>query len=110
MSTKQIQSIQEFKKLRTQLSKQKEKIRIRICMTGCRALGALDVAEKLREGLQKHQMEKDVRVVETGCIGLCAKAPVMVIDPSGIFYGGVTPEDIDDIITRTLKKVTSLTA
>ena len=104
MSLGQIQSIGDIEQLRTQLSKQKEKIRIRICMTGCRALGALEVAEKLRQGLREHQLEKDIRVVETGCIGLCAKAPVMVIDPNGIFYGGVRPQDIDEIISKTLEK------
>lgn len=104
MSIQKIQSFRQIEQLRTRLSRQKEKISIRICMTGCRALGALEVAENLRQGLQKHQLEKEVRVVETGCIGLCAKAPVMVIDPHGFFYGGVRPDDIDEIIEKTVKK------
>jgi len=103
MSIGQIQSIQGIEQWRAQLSKEKAKISIRICMTGCRALGALEVAEKLRQALQAHQLEKEIRVIETGCIGLCAKAPVMVIDPLGFFYGGVRPGDIDEIISKTLK-------
>ena len=63
MSIRQIQSIQDIEHLRAKLSKGKEKIRVRICMTGCRALGALEVAEKLRQGLRKHHLEKDIRVV-----------------------------------------------
>jgi NADH:ubiquinone oxidoreductase subunit F (NADH-binding)/(2Fe-2S) ferredoxin len=42
-------------------------------------------------------------VVEVGCIGLCARAPVVVIEPLDFFYGGVKPEDVDDIIEKTIK-------
>lgn len=77
--------------------------RILICMTGCGALGAEKVAEAFRDKLKVHALEDQVAVVEVGCIGLCARAPVVVIEPLEFFYGGVTPEDVDEIIEETIK-------
>ncbi|MHC4595634.1 MAG: NADH-quinone oxidoreductase subunit NuoF [Planctomycetota bacterium] len=86
------------------LSKRREyKARVLICTTGCRALGAQGVAAKFRERLRSLSLEKEVSVVETGCIGLCARAPVMLIEPYEYLYGGVSSEDIDEIISTTIQ-------
>ncbi|MBM3129025.1 MAG: NADH-quinone oxidoreductase subunit NuoF [Chloroflexi bacterium] len=106
MSNLRIQSTHDLERLRRQLQSQAHQIqtKVYICMTGCRALGALAVAEALREKLAQFGMEKTVQVVETGCIGICAQAPVMVIEPQGFLYGGVKPEDLDEIIPQTLQQ------
>jgi len=75
---------------------------VRICMTGCRARGAVQVEEAFREELEKQSMAEDVEIRETGCQGFCAQAPVAVIDPEGIFYQQLTPEDVPDIVSQTL--------
>ena len=72
-------------------------------MTGCRALGAQHVADRFREKLKNLSLEKKVKVVETGCIGLCAKAPLMLIEPYEYLYGDVKPEDVDEIISETIQ-------
>jgi (2Fe-2S) ferredoxin len=74
-----------------------------ICMTGCRALGAADVAARFRERLEALALTETVTVVETGCIGMCAKAPVVLIEPDNFLYGGVTPDDVDEIIEQTIR-------
>jgi NADH:ubiquinone oxidoreductase subunit F (NADH-binding)/(2Fe-2S) ferredoxin/NAD-dependent dihydropyrimidine dehydrogenase PreA subunit len=101
-----IQNAQDIERLRQRLKDDQNQIKTRtyICTTGCRALGALAVAETLRQRLAQSSMETAVQVVETGCIGICARAPVMLIEPFGFLYGGVTPEDIEEIITKTLKE------
>jgi NADH:ubiquinone oxidoreductase subunit F (NADH-binding)/(2Fe-2S) ferredoxin/NAD-dependent dihydropyrimidine dehydrogenase PreA subunit len=101
-----IQSLRDIEQLQQQLRDEENKIKTRvyICMTGCRALGALSVAETLRQKLVQSSLETTVKVVETGCIGLCAQAPVMVIEPYGFLYGGVTPDDMEEIIATTLKE------
>jgi NADH-quinone oxidoreductase subunit F len=83
--------------------RQEYKARVLICMTGCRALGAQGVAAKFRERLKSLSLEKQVPVVETGCIGMCARAPVMLIEPYEYLYGGVSSEDIDEIISTTIQ-------
>jgi NADH:ubiquinone oxidoreductase subunit F (NADH-binding)/(2Fe-2S) ferredoxin/NAD-dependent dihydropyrimidine dehydrogenase PreA subunit len=110
MSTLKIQSVQDIEQLQQQLKDKENQIKTRvyICMTGCRALGALAVAETLRQKLAESSMKTAVKVVETGCIGICAQAPVMLIEPYGFLYGGVTPDDIEEIITKTLKEGKSI--
>ena len=74
-----------------------EKVKVSICMTGCRALGAQEVYEEFSKQIKKQKLQDKVEVIETGCQGLCARAPVMTIDspdaPS-IFYGRVTVDKI----------------
>jgi len=75
---------------------------VRVCSTGCRALGALDVCDAIEKEIARRGMRDRVRVVRTGCHGLCAGAVTMVIDPKGIFYQTVTPEDAGEIVEQTL--------
>ncbi|HEX7373140.1 MAG TPA: (2Fe-2S) ferredoxin domain-containing protein, partial [Thermodesulfobacteriota bacterium] len=75
---------------------------LRICMTGCRAYGAMEVKDALTQQVKMAGLEEEVEIRQTGCQGFCARAPVMVLDPDDIFYQQVTPEDAPDIVSRTL--------
>jgi len=75
---------------------------IRVCSTGCRALGALDVCDALEAEVARRDLGAKVRVVRAGCHGLCAGAVALVIDPSGTFYQGVTADDAGEIIAKTV--------
>jgi NADH:ubiquinone oxidoreductase subunit F (NADH-binding)/(2Fe-2S) ferredoxin/ferredoxin len=73
-------------------------------MTGCRARGAEQVRDAFLEELEKENLGDDVEIRETGCQGFCARAPVAVVDPHGIFYQELTPKDVPEIVSQTLKK------
>ena len=105
MAAQQIQSPDDLKRLREKLQADEAKYRTRvlICMTGCRALGALDLLEAFRSKLDAAGLSDEVAVVGTGCIGLCALAPVVAIEPFGYLYGQVTPEHVDEIIDTTIR-------
>ncbi|MFO8015166.1 MAG: NADH-quinone oxidoreductase subunit NuoF [Phycisphaerae bacterium] len=75
---------------------------IRVCSTGCRALGALEVCDALEAEVRTRNLADRVRVVRVGCHGFCAGAVALVIDPKEIFYQGVTPEDAAEIIEKTV--------
>ncbi len=75
---------------------------VRVCATGCRALGALGVCEALEREIARRGMGAEARVVRTGCHGLCAGAVAVVVDPKGIFYQGVTAEDAAEVIEETV--------
>jgi NADH:ubiquinone oxidoreductase subunit F (NADH-binding)/(2Fe-2S) ferredoxin/NAD-dependent dihydropyrimidine dehydrogenase PreA subunit len=79
------------------------RIKIRICMTGCRAYGAVELRDAFREQLREQNLEDQVDMVETGCHGFCAKAPVCVVEPMGVFYHGLTPKVIPEIVEQTIK-------
>ncbi|MFH1736883.1 MAG: NuoF family protein [Actinomycetota bacterium] len=103
---KRIEKKAELENLRQRLQEQRkpDQIRIRVCMTGCRARGADRVAESFRELINKPGVKDRAVLVETGCHGFCAQAPVVVIDPTGVFYGEVMPEDVPEIVKKTIVK------
>ena len=106
MFDKKIESLNDIEQLRKRLhgERQSYKTRVLICMTGCRALGAQDVAAQLRKKLKSLSLDEEVALVEAGCIGICAIAPVLLIEPHGYLYGGVTPEDVDEIISTSIQQ------
>jgi NADH-quinone oxidoreductase subunit F len=77
---------------------------VRICMTGCRAFGAQEIRDALLEEIRAKGLKDRVEVRETGCHGFCAKAPVMALDPKGIVYQEVRPDDVAEIVEETLLK------
>ena len=99
-----IQSLQSIEHLQQKYQKRMQQIptKIFICMTGCRALGAQDVARAFDDKLKGRSLADRVAVVSTGCIGMCAKAPVIRIEPQGFLYGGVQSADVDEIIDTTI--------
>jgi NADH-quinone oxidoreductase subunit F len=99
-----LKSLEALEGLRQELLQNEppKKSRLRVCMTGCRAYGALQLREALAEELQKAGLRDSVEIRETGCQGFCARAPVMVVDPQGWFYQQVRPEDAKQIVEETL--------
>ena len=77
---------------------------VRVCMTGCHALGAGPVYDTFKRELEAAGLTDHVCLVKTGCQAVCANAPVVTIDPKGIVYGGVEPEDVREIVARTVAK------
>ncbi len=41
---------------------------------------------------------KLVRANKAGCLDQCELGPTVAVYPDGVFYGGVGPEDVDEII------------
>ena len=85
-------------------SEKRFRSRVLICMTGCRSLGALEVGKAFRGKIAAAGLDEEVAVVDVGCHGQCALAPVIVIEPWDYLYGGVKPEDVDEIIDTTLRR------
>jgi NADH-quinone oxidoreductase subunit F len=75
---------------------------ISLCDTGCRALGSAPVREAFIAEIHNRKLSDRVRLQTTGCHGFCERGPVMVIRPQGIFYERVKPEDVPEIIEKTV--------
>jgi NADH-quinone oxidoreductase subunit F len=87
------------------LSRKKEgTIEVHVCMTGCRAYGAAGVLESLKDEVKSQKLSSRVEVRATGCHGFCAKAPVIAIEPMGVQYQEVEPDDAPEIVAQTLKR------
>ena len=101
--TERLKSAGRLKALRKSLRQRGQAdVVIRVCSTGCRALGALSVCDALEGEIKKRGLSGKARVLRVGCHGLCAGAVAVLIDPKGIFYRGVTPEDAPQIVEKTV--------
>jgi NADH-quinone oxidoreductase subunit F len=101
-----LQSVGQLEWVRNKIiaSRGEGKTVVHVCMTGCRAYGAASVKEALDEEVAKKGLSKNVEIWATGCHGFCAKAPVIAVDPMGIQYQEVNPEDAAEIVDVTLQK------
>lgn len=70
--------------------------------TGCRAAGCLKVRDAVEFELKRHDLAEKIRLVVTGCHGFCQQGPIVVVKPSGIFYGRVKPDWVEEIIEKTV--------
>jgi (2Fe-2S) ferredoxin len=72
--------------------------------TGCHASGSQEVKEALEKELAKQGLDREIRVVETGCNGFCAQGPIMVVQPDGILYQKLKPEDVPNLVEEHFLK------
>ena len=85
-----------MKKIRTQLM---------LCGgTGCHSSGSLAFREALEHEIVKRGLSEEVKIIETGCNGFCAVGPVMLVQPEGIFYQKLKPEDVPLLVEEHLLK------
>ncbi|MDY6972779.1 MAG: FAD-dependent oxidoreductase [Thermodesulfobacteriota bacterium] len=100
-----LQSVGQLEWLRNKILAGMDKAEsvVQVCMTGCRAYGSKEVKEALEKEVKQRGLSEQVEVRGTGCHGFCAKAPVIAVEPAGIQYQEVNPEDAAEIVDRTLK-------
>ncbi len=74
---------------------QKSSHHINVCVAaGCLSLHS----DHLRQALEKEASGKPCRVRGTGCMGLCSAGPLVSVEPGGLLYGNVKPEDAGAIV------------
>lgn len=70
-------------------------------VTVCRGTGCeTSRSEQLQESMEAEvsRLNLPIGVKRTGCHGLCEKGPIITIEPEGIFYLGVGPDDIPEVV------------
>ena len=100
-----ITSCEDLEKLRKEIIAKREpsKPMISVCVsTGCVALGASKVMEALKTELKNRGLDDKVEIKETGCLGFCEQGPRLTIYPEEICYYKVKPEDIQEVVSKTI--------
>ena len=59
-----------------------------------------EVKAALKKEVKRRGWADRIRVSESGCLGLCPHGPNVMIYPQGIWFSGVTKDDIPDILAR----------
>lgn len=91
------------------------KKRIVVCAgTGCIANGSLQIYSALKDSLAMQSLDvsielkahddhdHDVLISGSGCQGFCQVGPLVTVEPDGILYAHVKPEDADEIVGQTI--------
>ncbi len=105
---KKIKSPEELEQFRKEIQAQRdpEKTVVSVCSgAGCLALGARKIMAALKEEIESQGLGSKVDVSaikETGCPGFCERGPIVVIYPQEICYLGVKPEDVPEIVSKTI--------
>lgn len=72
--------------------------------TGCDSTGSEKVRQALVREIERQGLADEVEIVVTGCNGFCAVGPVMVVQPEGIFYQKIQPEDAPELVEEHFLK------
>ena len=57
------------------------------------------VRSKLKEAVNSRGWKGKVRVTQSGCMGLCAKGSNVMLYPQKIWFAGVLPGDVEEIMS-----------
>ncbi len=66
----------------------------------CRAKGAQQVVEAFKTELHKRGLKGKVRANSSGCLDNCAEGVSVVVYPEAVWYGGVQPGDVVEIVEK----------
>lgn len=68
----------------------------------CDPDGSASLRAALKAAVEQRGLKPAVRANSSGCLDQCEHGPTVAIYPQGIFYGGVTLEDVPRIVDETI--------
>jgi (2Fe-2S) ferredoxin len=68
----------------------------------CGAKGSASIRQAFKSELKARNLKGVVRANASGCLDACAHGPSVVVYPEGVWYGGVTPADVPEIVESHL--------
>ncbi|MBI2303993.1 MAG: YHS domain-containing protein [Chloroflexi bacterium] len=75
-----------------------------VCTFGgnCQKRGSEPIAPTLKSILEEKGLAQEIRVTKSGCVGACGFGPNLVIWPDGVWYYGLKPEDLAQVVEEHL--------
>ncbi|WP_027364906.1 (2Fe-2S) ferredoxin domain-containing protein [Desulfotruncus alcoholivorax] len=64
----------------------------------CHGKSSLEILSSFLEEIEDQGLSGEIFISNTGCLGLCEQGPVVIIYPDNVWYGGVTPGDVEEIM------------
>jgi (2Fe-2S) ferredoxin len=68
----------------------------------CDPQGQAELQGAFKKKLADRGLKHKIRANKSGCLDQCEHGPNLVVYPDAVWYGGVTPGDIDEIIESHL--------
>ena len=100
-----ITSIQDLDRIRASYREQISQYhhQVLVCAgAGCVSSNCFAVRDAVVDELAKLGLSDEVKMYETGCMGTCAVGPVMLILPERIFYTGLNPDNVREVLRAHL--------
>ena len=69
----------------------------------CHTKSGVDILSNFREEIEERGLGGEVFISNTGCFGLCEQGPIVVVYPENVWYGSVTPEDVEEIMDEHIE-------
>ena len=68
----------------------------------CKSKGGPEVRDALKKALSARGIKSEIRANNAGCLDQCENGVTVVVYPEAIWYGGVRPEDVREIVEEHL--------
>jgi (2Fe-2S) ferredoxin len=68
----------------------------------CAQKGSEELHAAFKSALKKRGLAGEIRANKAGCLDNCEHGCSVVVYPEGVWYGHVTPADVDEIVERHL--------
>ncbi|WFN33931.1 (2Fe-2S) ferredoxin domain-containing protein [Methanogenium sp. S4BF] len=69
----------------------------------CHSNDGVEILMKFIEEIDDRELGGEVFVNNTGCFGICDKGPIVVVYPDNVWYGSVSPDDVDEILDEHIE-------
>jgi (2Fe-2S) ferredoxin len=70
----------------------------------CADNNSRQIKAKLKDFVNEKGWKGKIRISTSGCMGLCAKGSNVMVYPQKIWFSGVFPDDVDEIVS-TLDRI-----
>lgn len=67
----------------------------------------LTLKDRLKLEVTARGWKGRVRVSHSGCMGLCSRGPNVMVQPQGLWYSGVTEDDLSEILDEVERHLPS---
>ncbi|MEO0407014.1 MAG: (2Fe-2S) ferredoxin domain-containing protein [Cyanobacteria bacterium P01_A01_bin.135] len=72
----------------------------------CRKQGAAKVLTVFQAEIGSSEVfsETPVEIIESGCLGQCGNGPMVLVEPDGVWYCRVRPDEVPSVVVRHLQQ------
>ncbi len=80
---------------------QREPGHLKGCCADC---GSVALRERLKELVEQRDLKGRARILGTTCLDVCENGAIVCVMPDNVWYGGVRPEDAEEIVESHLSQ------
>jgi (2Fe-2S) ferredoxin len=68
----------------------------------CGEACGLELVKEFKKVMKEKNLLSSMRAQKSGCLDACEYGPTVVVYPEGVYYGAVTPGDVNEIVNEHL--------